>query len=62
MNKRKHIRKLVKDGFISCKPNHIHSPYHARRMTKARLRGFHSGYVFIVFIWLPACTEPLAFP
>ncbi|XBH85094.1 hypothetical protein VPH35_073099 [Triticum aestivum] len=38
------IRKLVKDGFISKKPQKIHSRSRARRAHEAKQKGHHSGY------------------
>ncbi|XP_044372651.1 60S ribosomal protein L19-1-like [Triticum aestivum] len=43
-NNRQNIRKLVKDGFISKKPQKIHSRSRARRAHEAKQKGHHSGY------------------
>jgi len=43
-NSRKHVRKLVKDGFIIRKPQKMHSRARVRARNIAKLKGRHTGY------------------
>lgn len=43
-NSRQNIRKLIKDGFITKKPNVIHSKSRHQRHIAAKAKGRHTGY------------------
>lgn len=43
-NSRSNIRKLIKDGYIICKPNAIHSRFRVNRRALAKSKGRHTGY------------------
>jgi large subunit ribosomal protein L19e len=43
-NSRQNIRKLIKDGFITRKPNVIHSKSRHQRLILAKSKGRHTGF------------------
>mmetsp|Transcript_26216 Transcript_26216/g.43671 ORF Transcript_26216/g.43671 Transcript_26216/m.43671 type:complete len:189 (+) Transcript_26216:82-648(+) len=43
-NSRQNIKKLVKDGFITRKPNAIHSKSRHQRYIEAKAKGRHTGF------------------